>query len=487
MKYLLWDTSPSPAGDTMVPILSTSTESARRPGRSPLRQDFNKPPEGFEFVNSSSVTRPKTARKPTRDLPKGIRAPRTSLTTEISASPRIPSPCPDGTARSLPPTPPPEVIDPIPWQDYEIPEELGIFRDGTPREIHRIIRETLDEHRAMRSSKLQAQAILVRTTIETTGTPRKQGESMAAECTANISACSSPSIDGPESRSSSSLSVESPATTPESEDGDITLKPPKLVYGQTPSALRPKRSQQSLSSDNSRPSSPDPIPQWRMAALESKLQESKDRTTQSQKLFKLVPTNRHKTPPPPSSFGAHDPDTYECAKCLDQIPLQLAVDGLSCQHRYCSTCFSRLVCTSLMSQATFPPKCCSHDIPRRVLQTHLPSKALEAYDERALEYAVAPEHRYYCVLEECGRWIDTRIARRANGALFCPHCGTAFCSACRGPQHPRSEACPQGSGFSATPEQAQLRGLQSCFKCQALVERNPKSRHTTCKCRAEFW
>ena len=452
------------------------------------RTEWHPPPEGFEIVDGCSNVKPRTIRRPIRTSQAGIRAPRSSFSTEISASPRIPSPAPDGTARSLPPTPPSEVIDPIPWQDYDIPEELGILKDGTPKEIRSIIQASLDEHRAIRTSKLRAHAIVVRTTIETKGERRKTGEYVGAECKANASASSRSSLDSPDHRSESGLSSDSSATTPDTEVEDCMLKPPTSLFNTSSLNLRSQGSSQSLRAALSRSSTPEPTLQSpRMATLESRLQESKDRTTQSHNLFNLVPTGKKGLSRLPELRHNAGLESYECSNCFDEVPAKRAVDGLLCHHKYCQKCFSQLVSTAMLSESSFPPKCCLKDIPRNMLQTHLSAKALSAFDAKALEYAIPKDKRYYCVLPNCGQWIDMRSAKRMNGTVACPHCETAFCPLCRGPRHKGTEICAQDRDINSTLRHSYRPGKQHCYKCQAVLQNTQGSKRLICGCHAELW
>ncbi|KAI4182417.1 MAG: hypothetical protein L6R41_005989, partial [Letrouitia leprolyta] len=45
-------------------------------------------------------------------------------------------------------------IGQTPWQEYEIPDELGILQPDVPEDLRNIVQESLDEQRAMRLSKL---------------------------------------------------------------------------------------------------------------------------------------------------------------------------------------------------------------------------------------------------------------------------------------------------------------------------------------------
>ena len=433
------------------------------------------------FGSSQQASRKIDARKPSR-AQNGVRAPRCSLANLAAATTSSRRPSMDSfqtaasIAEELSQTGTPDVMGETSWEDLEIPQELEFVRGDTPREIRNIIQESLDEHRAMRASRLQSQAIVVRTTIESSRTPCKKDRPEVPECSSIISARSTPDSEYVTNRSASSLSISrDSATSLESEVEDTGfLRPPKiLTQSQTNS------SQESLRMKAHTKISPS------MAALEKKLQESQERTNKSHRLFKLLPGRKRKSELS-SETQMSTPTSYECTSCFDEVLRDKAVD-MPCHHKYCSPCFSQLILTATSTEATFPPKCCLQEIPKKTMRQHLPPKALAQFDEKALEYAVAIGNRYYCVSPKCAKWIDTRIARRMNGILECPHCAVKLCTTCRGPQHPSNEDCPQDYSLGPTLDQAERAGWRRCYRCRALVELTSGCRHITCKCRAEFW
>ena len=433
------------------------------------------------FGSSQHVSRKTDARKSLRTQ-NGVRAPRCSFANLAAATASSSRPSMDSfqtaasTAEDSPRVETPDVMGETSWEDYEIPQELEFVRGDTPKEIRNIIQESLDEHRAMRASRLQSQAIVVRTTIESSRTPRTRDRPEVPECSSIISARSTPDSEYVTNRSASSLSISrDSATSLESEVEDSgLLRPPKLLSRSQATSSR--ESLRTKANSNISPS---------MAALEKRLQESQDRTNKSHKLFKLLPARKRKSEIPLEP-QMPEPAAYECTSCFDEVPNKKAVD-MPCHHKYCSPCFSQLVLTAICNEATFPPKCCLQEIPKKTMREHLPPKALAQFDEKALEFAVSIGNRYYCVSPKCAKWIDTRIARRTNGILECPHCAVKLCTICRGPQHSSNEDCPQDYGIGPTLDQAERAGWRRCYRCRALVELTSGCRHITCKCRAEFW
>lgn len=362
------------------------------------------------------------------------------------------------------------------WQENEIPEELGYVNGDEPEEIRNIIQESLDEHRALRASQLHTQAIVVRTTI----TMSSSGSDSSTVCP-NVETSATASIRSRSRSFDLNRALERPSSSEPSSPDSLALASIKsgnsIYYDAALKNLRSSTelvlssSQESLSVSSSHAKSSQHIEQ-----------ELQTKPSRNQLLFKFLGRG-------PNGFQfPHDPpaECKECTSCFDSIPDRQSV-FLPCRHPYCGSCFSQLVSTALQSEDTFPPKCCLHEIPRRILDTSLSSSEMIEYDQKALEYAVDVASRYYCGSPECAKWIDTRKANRQNGALECPHCKFWMCTSCRGAQHIANEDCLQDFGLSAALEQAERAGWQRCYNCRTMVELNNGCRHITCKCKAEFW
>lgn len=365
------------------------------------------------------------------------------------------------------------------WQKSEIPEELGYVRGEEPEEIRNIIQESLDEHRALRASKLHTQAIVVRTTITMSSSDSETGSicpSVETSATASIRSPDRPRLFdlhhsptrplSSDRASSGSIALDSTVSVG-SSNGDAALN---NLRTSTELYAAATSSQESLSS-STRSSS-------------AKLPKQLVRPTRNQVIFRFLGRR-----PKASKFAGESSPVAapsECTSCFDQVPNKKAVD-LPCQHKYCGACFSQLVSTAIHSEDTFPPRCCVEEIPRRFLDAYLSPSEMREYDEKALEYAVAVGSRYYCGSPDCAKWIDTRKAYRLNGALECPHCQFWMCTSCRGAQHEANQDCPQDVALGAALKQAERAGWRRCYSCRTMVELNTGCRHITCKCKAEFW
>lgn len=116
------------------------------------------------------------------------------------------------------------------WQDMEIPSELEEVHANTPMEIRTIIQESMDEHRAMRASRMsQPQAIIVRTTITQSRTSDESGpRSPLTESSASTSSRRAESSLSGDMSSTPSIGYES--TTSLGSEGDSDCLKPVLVH-----------------------------------------------------------------------------------------------------------------------------------------------------------------------------------------------------------------------------------------------------------------
>ncbi|KAI4127902.1 MAG: hypothetical protein LQ338_002987 [Usnochroma carphineum] len=356
-----------------------------------------------------------------------------------------------------------ECIDQTPWHEYEIPGELELLQPDMPEEIRNIIQESIDEQRAMRSSKMQVPAVVARKTIAWDQGEPENGEPVVAESSAMAAKRHAASSASSLGTTSVDLSLNSATSLGSSNAANDVLKP--TVSGEGPRWRSCGESQLPL-----------------LSLANGKLQKNREKLPKAHGLFKML-----RRPKDAKRLAAieHEPETYECTSCFDEIQSKEAI-GVPCQHRYCTPCFSQLIATAIQNEAHFPPKCCLQEIPRGVLRNHLGPKELALFDNKALEYSVAFGSRYYCARPECAKWIDITKARAQNGTLECPHCSYSMCTFCRGPVHAADHDCPQDLGLNETLQQAERAGWQRCYNCRALVELNTGCRHITCKCRAEF-
>lgn len=381
-------------------------------------------------------------------VPDGVRAPRCSLAppppsleTEDSPRPSIES---FYTASQVSIEESGIPVESL-WQDYEIPEELGLVKDDAPTEISNIIQESLDEHRALRMSRMQAAALTKLTADDLSTSPAIPKE------------------------------FEEDSELEAGNDSPLNPQPRRTVpfrnTSQGSELVMENASTKNLSAT--------------MSDLERRFQESRQRTRKGYKNFKILPGPKMKDEPTPPLLKV-EPTVSECISCYDDIPNNKAI-ALPCHHSYCQKCFSHLISTAIHSEDTFPPKCCLSEVPKSTIHRHLSAKEWKSFSEKALEYAVPLANRYYCASPKCAKWIDARNAKLKNGALECPHCKAKLCTVCRGPSHPANEDCPQDFGLDRLMEEAELSGWRRCSECRRLVERVDGCLHITCKCKYQFW
>lgn len=357
-----------------------------------------------------------------------------------------------------------ENLDQTNWHEYEIPSELEVLQPGMPEEIRNIVQESLDEQHAMRLSKLQAPAIVVRTTITTDEREPEDGGAVVAESSAMASNRYTESSPSSVRTESIDLSLNSTTSLGSSSAASGPLKP----------VITEERTHSRSSGEG----------QYADLNLTSrKLWKSREKLSRTHGLFRMLQRPKDVIP---AIEIEQDPETYECTSCFDDIPSTDAI-RVPCRHRYCAPCFSQLIATAIHNEDQFPPKCCLQEIPRGVLRNHLKGIELASFDNKALEYSVAIGSRYYCARPQCAKWIDTTEARSQDGSLKCPHCRNRMCTMCRGQAHGAEQDCPQDFGLDAALQQAEREGWRRCYNCRAMVELNTGCRHITCKCKAEFW
>lgn len=365
-----------------------------------------------------------------------------------------------------------EVRNHTPWQEYEIPDELGLLPPDVLHEIRDIVQESLNESRAIRLSELHAQSPVSSKTIEP-GCGDAANELVIPESSAMASRRREISL---------SLSAHSPSgdtwidsiTSLESNSATAGVET-QVKYYDISNACKNDKRPTAYSEASSGPRFFKRLRRpkaHRIMSTQNQVQvegKGKAPLKSSQKLRKALET-----------------EIYECISCFDDISKNSIIRA-PCRHQYCKVCFSQLVNNSIQNEQQFPPKCCLLEIPRGLIKKHLSETELAAFDEKALEYSVAIGSRYYCARPECTKWIDTKRAKMHDRALKCPHCSFKMCTLCRGPEHGTGQDCPEDFGLHATLKQAEREGWRRCYNCRAVVELNRGCRHITCRCKAEFW
>ena len=375
------------------------------------------------------------------------------------------------------------------WQEYGIPSELGLVQLEIPQELRSLLEESLNHFKAIQASL------------------RDQRTKSIFPTEAYSTLLSNNAVS-----SSSSLSVPSllpsahKASTQQRVASVTSISTVNDAYSSSSTSIG-KKSNQSATTRGSKHDSISSNLQPDFISMDKATPLKDSKTTQKKHPFLRLFRGRNTknkalqpVPLPPATLKpitlepfALQPDNdaasqsyRECAGCFDDIPKENAI-SLSCQHYYCSQCFSRLVITAMISEHTFPPKCCLQRVPEKTLKNNLSSDELSQYHAKVEEYSVPAENRWFCASLRCGKWFEQSHNRMGHDTVTCPHCKTQMCSECRGLQHVAGGGCPRDQALHATLEEAERNGWRRCLNCHALVELIQGCRHMKCRCGAHFW
>ncbi|RMZ77766.1 hypothetical protein DV737_g4202, partial [Chaetothyriales sp. CBS 132003] len=140
------------------------------------------------------------------------------------------------------------------------------------------------------------------------------------------------------------------------------------------------------------------------------------------------------------------PVLAEYISCFDEFPTSELIK-VPCSHNYCKHCLSVLVITALQNESAFPTKCCLTEIPPQTIIIPLDSKQRELYKEKAAEYSIPANRRWYCPNTACTKWIPpNKLQADRMKAQTCPDCKMKICSICRGIAHKKGD-CPRDFGL----------------------------------------
>lgn len=159
---------------------------------------------------------------------------------------------------------------------------------------------------------------------------------------------------------------------------------------------------------------------------------------------------------------------------------------LPCQHRYCGVCLNTMASFAISNEQSFPPRCCSLEIPSEIIITVLTSREKKRYIRKANEYATPPAERWYCQNPRCSKWIHPKYIQGKDSLKKCPKCKTWLCSTCRNGTHDYSD-CSCNPDLEPLLQKAQRQRWQRCYRCGAVVERVEGCLHVICRCQAHFW
>ncbi|KAI9782581.1 MAG: hypothetical protein M1839_004825 [Geoglossum umbratile] len=360
------------------------------------------------------------------------------------------------------------------WREFELPtKELVLVEVGTPPEICRIIRESLENQVAARQEFLCGPGPSFRE-IEIDHSP------LFMDSTDRGARPAAATATGPDdSQHLQHVLQDSSSSSVSASSGMRSNGSSVRIAGLTPSTSR--------SSNSSRAPSRIPSP----SVQESEVKDEVPLPFGS--LFGPLPTNNRVTGPRQLSPRAAQLKKFwndrmsegECASCMDSVKNRKLV-ALQCQHKYCAECFSKLIVTALMDESYFPPKCCTIEVPVKTIQGHLSFMQRVLYKRKSKEYAVPAGERLFCPYPTCARWNPPSKKVVKFGAIKCRYCIRKICFTCKGAAHDAGADCPQDFALEATMRQAHRSGWRRCPRCKNMVEKQSGCIHITCKCKAEW-
>ena len=370
------------------------------------------------------------------------------------------------------------------WQEYDIPSELGLIQLEIPQELRSLLEESLNHFKAIQAS-LKDQRTKSMFFTETYSTL------LSNNAVSSNSSSSVPSLPPSVHKASTHervASITSVSTVNDIYSSSSTSIGKKSNQAATTRGFKHKSISSNDQLDFVSMDEAPPLQDFETTPKKHPFLRLFRRRNAKNKALQPV----HLSPITLQPFALQpDNDTAsqsyrECVSCFDEVTKENAI-SLSCRHYYCSQCFSRLVNTAIISEHTFPPKCCLQRIPENTLKNNLSPDELSQYHAKFEEYSVPTENRWFCASLRCGKWFERSHSRMGCDTVICPHCKAQMCSECRGLEHITGGGCPKDQALHATLEEAERNGWRRCLNCQALVELTQGCRHMKCRCGAHFW
>lgn len=175
----------------------------------------------------------------------------------------------------------------------------------------------------------------------------------------------------------------------------------------------------------------------------------------------------------------------QCLVCVEDIASTRATK-LECGHWWCNNCLKQPFERSVTDQELMPPKCCSTDpisfeLVKKLFDTKFQQIWKLKYEEHLDESPI------YCPRRHCRtEYIQARHTQVRGRHKYrkCPTCSAEVCVLCK-TEH-QAGTCPTDPEGVKFRELAKKEGWQTCYRCQAIVERVAGCNHMTCRCHAEF-
>lgn len=185
-----------------------------------------------------------------------------------------------------------------------------------------------------------------------------------------------------------------------------------------------------------------------------------------------------------SNLGAES----SCNRCHEILKSNDAYNTLACRHHYCQACLEALVLESTTDKTTVPPSCCHKEIPVAVIISSLSRSSITKLRQNLLQNPHPPKPRILCPNPVCRKLLpeirktDARQPFRAT----CGSCDTSLCTICSKNSHDVGQVCSADWARNLLLRLDEKMSIHRCYKCRTLVEAQTTSRHTTCRCQAQF-
>ncbi|PVI07768.1 hypothetical protein DM02DRAFT_511621, partial [Periconia macrospinosa] len=195
---------------------------------------------------------------------------------------------------------------------------------------------------------------------------------------------------------------------------------------------------------------------------------------------------------PTIASSPEDPETYQCAACLEEVTLNDA--STTCmEHVMCNDCLRLVFERSLSNMDEFPAMCCSGNNLHHKVYAHLLSpEVLEQYTLRAAQHFTPLRFRVFCSNSECSEFVSKRhfTSTQWFDIAICTKCDTYTCVGCKLEWHDEGHRCDEDSGNDMPdwlPKYSQDCRIKKCPRCKIFLEHKEACNHFSCSfCEHQF-
>lgn len=176
------------------------------------------------------------------------------------------------------------------------------------------------------------------------------------------------------------------------------------------------------------------------------------------------------TTAPPSLTGADIVSGVKCGICLERKAEQV-IFRTPCAHSHCFDCIIDQFQDFVLNAEPALPQCCGEEILLDKVSDILPMKLFFDYWKRHIWFNTT--ERIKCFDELCGEFIPPREINRRRA--YCCACKQLTCVDCETKLH--DGVCPKDPEEEKTLAVARRDGLQQCYGCGSLVQREYGCNH----------